>query len=110
MSEEVEIFPAGAISLMRSPSRRMSRVASVFVAGARTRPVFISSMRKFLCFASCFFPESGVRVFSGAGGEEIKNGHAHGDTVGDLFEDGGLRAVGDFGSDFSTAIDWARMK
>ena len=31
-----------------------------------------------------------MRALGGAGGEEIKNGHADGDAVGDLFEDGRL--------------------
>ena len=110
ISADEEILPSGAISLTRSPSRRMSRVESVFVAGSRTRPFLINSMRNFLHFASCFFAESGVRVFSGAGGEQIEDGHAYGDAVGDLLEDGGLRAVGDFGSNFGAAIDWAGMK
>src|ERR1700730_14765384 len=92
-------FPAGAISLMRSPSRRISRGASVFVAGSRTRPFLIRSMSGFLGmwiggFCIDFLLQSGMRTFGDASGEEIKDGHADSDAVGDLFEDGGLRAVG----------------
>ena len=51
-----------------------------------------------------------MRTFGDAGGEEIKDGHADSDAVGDLFEDGGLRAIGDFGSDFRAAVNRPRMK
>src|ERR1043166_8471344 len=36
---------------------------------------------------------------------KIKNGHAHGETVGDLIEDDALQAVGDFAVDFDAAIE-----
>ncbi len=40
---------------------------------------------------------------------EIKNGHADGETVGDLIENDALQAVGDFAVDLDAAIDRARM-
>ena len=40
----------------------------------------------------------------------IEKSHAHGDAVGDLFENAGLRAVGDFGRDFDAAIHRAGMQ
>ncbi len=46
----------------------------------------------------------------GAHHEEIKNGHAHGDAVGDLLENSGARAIGDVGSDFGSAIDRPGME
>ena len=40
---------------------------------------------------------------------KIKNGHAHGEAVGDLFENHALRAVGDIAVDLDAAIDRAGM-
>src|SRR6202790_388201 len=105
-----EIFPGAAISEMVSPSSRMSRTASVLDAGSITRPFLIRSMRRFLGFGVGFHFESGVRAFRGADHQQVENGHAGGDPVGDLFEHGGLRAVGNFGSDFRAAVDGPRMK
>jgi hypothetical protein len=48
--------------------------------------------------------------FRAAHQEQVEQGHAHGDSIGDLLEDAGLRAVGDFGSDLDAAIHWAGMK
>src|ERR1700676_2762656 len=104
------IFPGAAISAMASPSRRMSRVASVCDAGSSTRPFLIRSMSGFLGFGVGFHFKSGMRAFRGADHQQVENGHAGGDAVGDLFENGGLRTVGDFGSDFHAAIDGSRMK
>src|ERR1700720_2464200 len=105
-----EIFPGAAISEMVSPSRRMSRTASVLDAGSRTRPFLIRSMRGFLGFGVGFHFESGMCALRGADHQQIEDGHADGDAVGDLFENGGLRAVGNFGSDFGAAVDGPRMK
>src|SRR5216684_541049 len=105
-----EIFPGAAISAMVSPSRRMSRTASVLDAGSRTRPFLIRSMRRFLGFGVGFHFKSGMRAFGGADHQQVKNGHAGGDAVGDLFENGGLRAVGNLGSDFHAAVNRPRMK
>src|SRR5580704_16232329 len=105
-----EIFPAGAISAIRSPSRRMSRGASVLDAGSRTRPFLISSMSRFLRWCGGFSFKSGMYTLRGAHHEEIKNGHAHGDAVGDLLENSGARAIGDVGSDFGSAIDRPGME
>ncbi len=41
--------------------------------------------------------------FHGGDGEQIEQSHANGNAVGDLFEDAGLRAVGDFGGDLDAA-------
>src|SRR5579871_1680521 len=107
---ERELFPGSAIWAMRSPSRRMSRVASVLEAGSRTRPFLIRSISGFLGFERGVALENRMFAFGGADGQEIKNGHAHGNAVGDLFENGGLRTVGDFGSNFRAAIDGAGME
>src|SRR5713101_1428154 len=103
-----QIFPGAAISAMVSPSRRMSRTASVLDAGSRTRPFLIRSMRRFLGFGVGFHFKSGMRAFRGANHQKVKNRHAGGDAVADLFEHGGLWAVGNFGSDFHAAIDRPR--
>src|SRR5260221_5600428 len=105
-----EIFPGAAISEMVSPSRRMSRTASVLEAGSRTRPFLIRSMRGFLGFGVGFHFKSGMCAFGSADHQQIENGHAGGDAVGDLFEHGGLRAVGNFGRDFCAAVDRPGMK
>src|SRR5271165_733039 len=105
-----EIFPGAAISEMVSPSSRMSRTTSILDAGSRTRPFLIRSMRGFLGFGfgTCF--KSGMRAFRCADHEQIEDGHAGGDAIGDLLKHAGLRAVGDFGSNFGAAIDGAGMQ
>jgi hypothetical protein len=53
----------------------------------------------------------GLPLFFRAAHEEQKEeGHAHGDSVGNLLEDAGLRTVGDFRGDLNAAIHWAGMK
>ena len=49
-------------------------------------------------------------AFGCAHHQEIKDGHAHGNAIGNLLKDGGLWAVGNFGSDFGAAIDGAGVK
>src|SRR5580704_9540545 len=92
-----EIFPGAAISETVSPSRRMSRTASVLDAGSRTRPFLIRSMRRFLGFGVGFHFESGMRAVRGADHQQVEDGHAGGDAVGDLFENSRLGPVGDLG-------------
>src|SRR2546427_8036395 len=94
-------FPDGATSCIFSPFRRTSRAASVLEAGSRTRPFLIRSIGGFLGFHF----ERRMRVALGSSGnEEIKNGHANRDSVSDLFENAGLRAIGDIRRDFDAAI------
>ena len=53
----------------------------------------------------------GMRAFFNAShGEQIEQRHAHGDAVGDLFKDAGLRSVGNFRGDFNAAVHGAGMK
>src|SRR5579862_600115 len=80
---------------MQSPSRRTSSGASVLVAGSRTRPFLISSIRAVLCGMG--------RVHGSAADQVIEKRHAHGEAVGHLLEDAGLRAVGNSGIDFEAA-------
>ena len=42
--------------------------------------------------------------------EQVENGHAHGDAIGDLLEYRGARPVGDIRSDFRAAVDRAGME
>src|SRR5271154_2221099 len=80
---------------MRSPSRRMSSGASVLLAGSRTRPFLIRSIRAVLC---------GMRRVNGRASDEmVEQCHAHGEAVGHLFEHAGLRAVGNGRIDFKAA-------
>src|SRR5579859_595156 len=96
------ICPGDATSAILSPSRRMSRGASVLEAGSRTRPFLTRSMRGIL------FERRGGMLsdpgFRAADQKQEQQGHANGNAVGDLFEDAGLRAVGDFGGDLNSAI------
>src|SRR5258708_1176379 len=92
-----EIFPGAAISAMDSPSRRMAGTGWGLEAGSRTRAFLIRSMRRFLGFGVGFHFKSGMRAFRGADHQQVEDGHAGGNAVGDLFEHGGLRAVGNFG-------------
>ncbi len=120
VEESWAIFPGCATSAILSPSRRTSRGASVCVAGSMTRPFSTRSMRRVLfCILGRLF--SGLLrfgngmpfrfgFFRAAHQEQVEQGHAHGDSIGDLLEDAGLRAVGDFGSDLDAAIHWAGMK
>src|SRR5215471_14315600 len=88
-----EIEPGPAISAIVSPSRRRSRTASVLEAGSRTRPFLIRSMRGFLGLGLRFGFQGGMGALGGADHEQIEDGHAGGDAVGDLLEDGRLRSV-----------------
>src|SRR6195256_2433223 len=83
-------WPCGATAAMGSPSCRMSRGASVPVAGSITRPLLISSMGRILF---------GRRVRAAAGHQK-EQCHADGQSVGDLLQYAGLRPVRDGGIDF----------
>ena len=48
-----------------------------------------------------------LRAFAAV--HEEKNGHAHGETVGDLFQNDGAPAIGNFAVNFHAAIDRTRM-
>src|SRR6202049_5034277 len=93
-------WPCAATAAMRSPSSRMSRGESVPLAGSITRPLLISSMRKILF-------RGRVRA---ASGHQEKQGHAHGEAVGDLFENAGLRPVGDGGINCEAPDHGTRMQ
>src|SRR6516164_4314291 len=104
------IFPVGAISAMRSPSSRISRGASVPDAGSSTRPFLIRSMSRFLGRGFCLASEGRMSSFGSAGHQQVEDGHAYADPVGDLLENGRARPVGDVRGDFRTAVDGAGMK
>src|SRR5579875_1065456 len=80
---------------IRPPSSNTSSAASVLLAGSRTRPFLIRSIRAILCGMG--------RVQRRAANKMIEKRHAHGEAVGDLFEDGRLRAVRDRRIDFEAA-------
>src|SRR6476646_10843926 len=122
-------FPGAATSFTTSPSSKTSIAASVFDAGSITRPFLISNILGVLrpgnrvggnriaiggaaivCYR-CLGLRGRMSAVAGiAGDQEIENRHAHGDAIGDLLENAGLRAVSDFGRDFDAAIHWARME
>src|SRR5277367_4217539 len=93
------------ILAMRAPSSSTSFVASVFVAGSSTRPFLISNIRSFLPGTSFASSDLGRwrRFHSRAADEMVKQGHAYGEAVGDLFEHAGLRAVGNRAINFQAA-------
>src|SRR5882762_8611479 len=93
-------WPCGATAAMRSPSSRMSRGASVPVAGSITRPLLISSMGRILF---------GRRVRSAAGHQKEQR-HADGQSVCDLLQYAGLRPVRDGGIDFKAADHGSGMQ
>src|SRR5690348_3160686 len=102
------IFPGEATSAIFSPSRRMSRGASRLLAGSRTRPFLTRSMRGVL-----FERRGGIlrnTRFRAADQKQEEQRHANGNAVGDLFEDAGLRAIGNIGSDFDSAVHRAGME
>src|SRR5579871_1467104 len=80
---------------IRLPSSSTSSGASVLDAGSRTRPFLIRSIRAFLCGMWC--------VHRSTGDEVIEQRHAHGESVGNLFEYCALRAVRDGGINFQAA-------
>src|SRR6266404_5109249 len=81
-------------------SSRMSRGASVPVAGSITRPLLISSMGRILF---------GRRVRAAAGHQK-EQCHADGQSVGDLLQYAGLRPVRDGGIDFKAAAHGSGMQ
>src|SRR5207249_11964310 len=54
----------------------------------------------------------GVRgaLLPGAIHQEVEDGHAHGDAVGDLIHDDRVRAVGDVAGNFDAAVHRARVQ
>src|ERR1700722_2170096 len=94
-------IPAPIFS-MRSPESNTSWTKSDFVAGASTRPFFISRICSILGRISWFFFCRGC-FHRGAADQVIEQRHANGEAVGDLIEDAGLRTVGDGGIDFEAA-------
>src|SRR5262245_55446906 len=113
-------LPGAPTSVIWSPSSNRSRAASVLDAGSRTRPFLISSIvlrvpllwngfRRLVVLLRAISGATVVSYRLRCGGmrglfacdEQVKNGHANRDAIGDLFEDAGLRAVGDIGSDFN---------
>src|SRR5208283_1174959 len=104
------IVPAGAISATRSPSISTSRMASVLDAGSSTRPFLIRSICRFLGSGLWFSFKRRMRTTGRADHQKIKNGHAHGNAVGDLLKHRRLRAVGYLRSDLGAAIDGPGMQ
>src|SRR6266436_1098107 len=105
-----EIFPAGATSAMRSPSKRTSKAPSIFLAGSRTRPFLTSSMRGILYVRGASVPRllrlgGGMCSFFGqTRSEQKEQGHAHGDSVADLLQHARLRRIRDVWRNFDPAI------
>src|SRR5580700_11270014 len=120
-----ESFPAAAISAMRSPSSSTSMTASVLVAGSRTRPFLMRSMRGVLYFLSiggvlliCGSPVPRrwrlgclLRVILGTSSRKQKQQcHAHRDAVGHLLQHARLRAIGNLRRNLNAAIQRPRVK
>src|SRR5260370_27611280 len=118
-------FPAGATAVIFSPSRRMSSAASVLVAGSRTRPFLMRSMRWVLCVGRapiagllplfCIGARRAVdgrmcAFFGHSDNQQIEKSHAHSDAVGDLLKHAGLGTVSDLGRDLDAAIHRAGME
>src|SRR5688500_4460946 len=76
---------------MRSPSMSTSYTPSIPLAGSTTRPPL-----------SSFFM---VRP----SGQQVQDGHAHGDAVGYLNENHRVRTIRDLGSDLDAPVHRARM-
>src|SRR5271170_1706257 len=87
---------------MRSPSSKISSAASVSLAGSRTRPFLIRSIRAILCGMR--------RVRSSAADQMVEQGHAYREAIGNLLEHAGLRPIGYGGVDFQAAHDRAGMQ
>src|SRR5216683_8086748 len=83
-------LPGWATSVIFSPSMRISRGASVSVAGSITRPFLIRSIGGFLGFR---FQRRVGAAFRSAADQQIQDGHAHGDTVRHLLQHARLRSI-----------------
>src|SRR6266850_1718682 len=109
-------LPGCATSTIFSPSIRMSRGASVLVAGSITRPFLTSSMRRvlFICRAATFlgrrFRHRMSAILVRAGDEQEKQCHSNRNAVGHLLEHAGLRPVRNFWRDLDPAINRPRMQ
>src|SRR5258708_17151566 len=105
-----EISPAGATSAIRSPSSKMSRVASVLRPGSTTRPFLTRSMRWILYVRGASIPR--LRCFTGrlrvllavAGTQQEEQRHSHRNAVGYLVQHTRLRTVGDLWRNFNAAV------
>src|ERR1700739_2711921 len=104
------ILPVEAISAMRSPSSRMSRGASVWDAGSSTRPFLIRSMSGFLGWRFGFAFKRRGSSFRRPAHQEIKNGHARRNAVGDLLENGRAWPIGNVWRNLRAAVNRARVK
>src|ERR1700680_389021 len=87
---------------MRPPSNRTSKKASVLVAGSRTRPFLISSIRSFLCRM--------WRVDRSSADQMVEKSHAHGEAIGHLIEHARLRTIRYGGINFEAADHRSRME
>src|SRR6266850_371821 len=109
-------LPGCATSTIFSPSIRMSRGASVLVAGSITRPFLTSSMRRvlFICRAATFLGRRlchrMTSVFGRAGDEQEKQRHSNRNAVGHLLEHAGLRSVRNFWRDLDPSIHRPRVQ
>src|ERR1700739_2905308 len=91
---------AGAIRAMRSPPIQMLRFASVPLAGSITRPFLMSSMGR----------SSRIFGFRAGRNHHKEHRHAYGQTVGNLLQNAGLRAIGYSRIDLQPANHRARVK
>src|SRR6266851_3013639 len=109
-------LPGCATSTIFSPSIRMSRGASVSVAGSITRPFLTSSMRRvlFICRAATLlgrrFRHRMSAILVRAGDEQEKQRHSNRNAVGHLLEHAGLRPVRNFWRDLDPAIHRPRVQ
>src|SRR6266481_4193168 len=105
-----EIFPAGATSPIRSPSSKMSRVASVLRAGSTTRPFLTRSMRwvLYICGASIDrllrFTGRMRALFVVTSTQQKEQCHAHRDAVRHLLQHTRLRAICDLRRNLNAAV------
>src|SRR5271169_6728082 len=86
------LFPTRAI---RPSSISTSNMPSRPLAGSMTRPPLSSRFD--------------MTALLHTARQKVEHGHAHGDAVGDLLENDGIRTVGDLGRDLDPAIHRPRM-
>src|SRR6266568_4896263 len=101
------IFPAGATSLIFSPSSKTSSAASVLLAESITRPFLISSIRGFLWFRFQRRMRSAVGC---ARNHQVKNGHAHGHADRHLLKHARPRPIRHVRRNLDSPVNWPRMQ
>src|SRR5690349_6630481 len=90
-----------------APNPRTWLPASKVTATVRKAAVFMAGSTRAIRASPGSSAGDFLRAFAAV--DEEEHGHAHGQAVGDLLEDHGAAAIGDFAVNLDTAVDGAGM-